>query len=77
MVCKSADSHKCTLTQASGDVVIRGTVTIISQGTHDALITSLLRQNDVVTLFRYNDDVITASRVRWDPEKNNINEMNF
>ena len=30
MVCKSADSHKCTLTQASGDVVIRGTLFLSS-----------------------------------------------
>ena len=33
--------------------------------THDAIITSLLRQNGVVTLFSRNSDVIIASCIRW------------
>ena len=31
----------------------------------DAIITSSLRQNDVATSFRHNDDVIFASWVSW------------
>ena len=37
-----------------------------SQRTHDAIITSLWRQNDVMTSFWRNNDVIIASYVRWD-----------
>ena len=37
----------------------------ITQWTLDAIITSLLRRNDVVTSFRCNNDVIIASCVRW------------
>ena len=36
-----------------------------SQRTHDAIITSLLRQNDVATSFWHNNDVVIASFVRW------------
>ena len=37
-----------------------------SQRTRDAIMTSLLRQNDVATSFWRNNDVIIVSRVRWD-----------
>ena len=37
-----------------------------SQRTHDAIKTSLLRQNDVATSFWCNNDVIITSCVRWD-----------
>ena len=40
---------------------------LTTQRTHDAIITSLLRQNDVATSFWRNNDVIIASRVRWEP----------
>ena len=36
-----------------------------SQRTHDAMITSLLRQNDVATSFWRNNDVIITSCVHW------------
>ena len=36
------------------------------QWTHDVMITSLLRQNDVATSFWRNNDVIITSCVRWD-----------
>ena len=32
---------------------------------HDVIITPLLRQNDVVTSFRRNNEVIITSSVRW------------
>ena len=38
---------------------------ITAQRTHDAMITSLLRQNDVTASFCRNDDVIITSCVRW------------
>ena len=38
---------------------------IKTQWTHDAMITTLLRQNDVATSFWRNNDVIIASHVRW------------
>ena len=37
----------------------------LSQQAHDEMITPLLRQNDVATSFRRNDDVIIMSCVRW------------
>ena len=37
-----------------------------SQRTHDAITSSLLRQNDVATSFWRNNDVIITSRVPWD-----------
>ena len=36
------------------------------QRTHAAIITSLLRENDVATSFSHNNDVIIAACVRWD-----------
>ena len=36
-----------------------------TQRAHGVMITSPLRQNDVATSFWHNDDVITASCVRW------------
>ena len=38
---------------------------IITQRTRDVMITSLLRQNDVVTLFWRNNDVIIVPCVHW------------
>ena len=38
----------------------------MSQRTHDIEITSLLHQNDVITSFWRNNDVIITSCVRWD-----------
>ena len=40
---------------------------IPSHRAHDAIITSLWRQNDVVTSFRRHNDVIITSCARWDP----------
>ena len=37
-----------------------------SQRTHDVIITSLLRQNDVTTSFWRNNDVIIMSCIRWE-----------
>ena len=37
-----------------------------SQWTHDVIITSLLRKNDVSVSFWHNNDVMIASRVGWD-----------
>ena len=37
-----------------------------TQRTHGAIITSLLRRNDVATSFRRNNDVIITSCVRWE-----------
>ena len=37
-----------------------------AQRAHNTITTSLLRQNDVATLFWRNNDVIIASCVRWD-----------
>ena len=37
-----------------------------TQRTRDAIIASLLRQNDVATSFWRNNDVIIARCVRWD-----------
>ena len=41
---------------------------MIPQWTRAAMITSLLRQNDVVTTFWRDDNAIITSRVRWDPD---------
>ena len=38
---------------------------ITTQRTHDVIITSFLRQNDIATSLWCSNDVITASRVRW------------
>ena len=38
---------------------------LLSQRTHDVIITSLLRQNDVATSFWRNNDVVITSCVRW------------
>ena len=40
--------------------------TISSQRTHGAIMTSLIRQNDVATAFWVNNDVSIALFVRWD-----------
>ena len=48
---------------SSHDVLIK--VLTHSQRTHDVIIMSLLRQNDVATSFWRNNDVIITSRVRW------------
>ena len=40
-----------------------------TQRTYDAIITSLLRQNDVAASFWRNNDVIIAARVRWEPDR--------
>ena len=40
-------------------------VKLLTHRIHDAIIASLLRQNDVATSFWRNNDVIVASRVRW------------
>ena len=37
----------------------------ISQRTYDAIITSLLGQNDATTSFWRNDAVIIAARIHW------------
>ena len=39
----------------------------IPQRTHDAILTSFLRQNDVATSFWLYNDVVIALHVRWDP----------
>ena len=44
-----------------------GVVMPETQRTHDVIIMSLLRQNDVVTSFCCNNDVIIASCVHWGP----------
>ena len=41
----------------------------VTQWTHIAIITSLLRQNDITTSFWCNSDVIIVSCVRWDVGK--------
>ena len=66
--------EKCTFTMVSwfyrwakcpGSTKCPGrTLHIVPQRTHDAIITPLLRQNDVATSFWRNNDVIVASRVR-------------
>ena len=38
---------------------------MVTQRTHDVIITSLWRQNDVTTSFQRHNDVIIASCVRW------------
>ena len=38
----------------------------ISTDTHDAIVTSLLRKNDVTASFRRYNDVVITSRVRYD-----------
>ena len=43
----------------------------IPQLTHDAIKTSILRQNDVVTSFWRNNGVIIALCARWDTCNNN------
>ena len=56
----------------SGPRCVEGT-----QRTHDVKITSLLRQNDVVTSFRRNNDVIFTSCVRWGSTKVTIGETHL
>ena len=43
-----------------------------ANGHTTAIITSLLRRNDVATSFRRNNDVIIASCVRWDAECDSV-----
>ena len=49
-----SDVHVCDVQDVYGDIMF------LSQRTHDVMITSLVRQNDVATSFRRNDDVIST-----------------
>ena len=42
---------------------------------HDAITTSLLRQNDVATSFWRNNDVIISSCARWDQQKFGLGKL--
>ena len=52
--------------ECSSEQVIIGYSNVTTQRTHDVIITSLLRQNDVARSFWRNGDVIITSCVRWD-----------
>ena len=51
--------------------VIRSNMAL-SQRTHDVMITSLLRQNDVAMSFWRNNDVVITSCVDWDSISNRV-----
>ena len=53
------------MTTVVRDADIRVMEKYASKRTHNAIITSFLREDDVVTSFSRNNDVIIASLVRW------------